>query len=109
MVVEEEEEEVDIEETNTKDLVRFLGMKDGVTASMASQGMLSDDCTPPVNIPQPHFPKRLEPLVAQAASSTRTDATTTASAAASTRSSSIGSTPLDRIIQKQSSTEKKNS
>ena len=109
MVVEEEEEEVDIEEdTKTKDLVRFLGMKDGVTASMASQGMLSDDCTPPVNIPQPHFPKRLEPLVAQA-SSTRTDTTTTASAAASTRSSSIGSTPLDRIIQKQSSTDKKNS
>ena len=48
MVVEEEEEEVDVEEGKTKDLVRFLGMKDGVTASMASQGMLSDDCTPPV-------------------------------------------------------------
>ena len=117
MVVEEEEEEVDIEETNTKDLVRFLGMKDGVTASMASQGMLSDDCTPPVNIPQPHFPKRLEPLVAQASSMRTTTPATTATsastaaaaAAASTRSSSIGSTPLDRIIQKQSSTDKKNS
>ena len=49
VVVEEEEEEVDVEEdVKTKDLVRFLGMKDGVTASMASQGVLSDDCTPPV-------------------------------------------------------------
>jgi hypothetical protein len=26
-----------------KDLVRFLGIKDGLTASMASQGTLSDD------------------------------------------------------------------
>ena len=44
VVVEEEEEEDDVEEDlKTKDLVRFLGMKDGVTASMASQGRLSED------------------------------------------------------------------
>ena len=45
IVVVEEEEEVDEveEDLKTKDLVRFLGMKDGVTASMASQGRLSED------------------------------------------------------------------
>ena len=72
VVVEEEEEEVDVEEDiKTKDLVRFLGMKDGVTASMASQGMLSDDCTPPVvvNIKTPQFPKPSQPFVAAQATS----------------------------------------
>ena len=29
-----------------KDLVRFLGIKDGMTASMASQGTLSDEICP---------------------------------------------------------------
>lgn len=43
MVVEEEDEVEAEEDIKTKDLVRFLGMKDGVTASMASQGRLSDD------------------------------------------------------------------
>ena len=44
VVVEEEEEEEEEVVGNSKDLMRFLGMKDGVTASMASQGTLSDDC-----------------------------------------------------------------
>jgi len=120
VVVEEEEEEVDVEEdVKTKDLVRFLGMKDGVTASMASQGVLSDDCTPPVvnNKQEPQFPKPLAGAQATSAISATASgqaaaniaANLAASAAASGRSSSIGSTPLDRIIQKQSSTDKKNS
>ena len=87
MVVEETEEEAEVEEdVKTKDLVRFLGMKDGVTASMASQGRLSEDMGPlPAPLPPP-----------------------SSVAAAANRSSSIGSTPLERII-KQNSTETKHS
>ena len=84
MVVEETEEEAEVEEdVKTKDLVRFLGMKDGVTASMASQGRLSEDMGP---LPPPL------PL--------------TSNTATANRSSSIGSTPIERIMQKQNSTEK---
>jgi hypothetical protein len=43
IVVDEDEEEEEEEDPKTKDLIRFLGMKDGITASMASQGRLSDD------------------------------------------------------------------
>lgn len=91
VVVEEEEEGDGEEDVKTKDLVRFLGMKDGVTASMASQGRLSDDssATRPL-LQQPH-PPSASLAVAAAAS------------AASTRSSSIGSNRIDRLIQKQSS------
>ena len=87
VVVEETEEEAEVEEdVKTKDLVRFLGMKDGVTASMASQGRLSEDMGPlPAPLPPP------------------------SNAAAVNRSGSIGSTPLERIMQKQNSAETKHS
>lgn len=68
-VVVEEEEEEDCEEVvgNSKDLMRFLGMKDGVTASMASQGTLSDDCVRlSVNNPMAaQFQKSSEPVATQ--------------------------------------------
>ena len=67
-VVVEEEEEEDCEEVvgNSKDLMRFLGMKDGVTASMASQGTLSDDCVRlSVNNPMAQFQKSSEPVASQ--------------------------------------------
>ena len=84
MVVEEAEEEEEVEEdVKTKDLVRFLGMKDGVTASMASQGRLSEDMGP-----LPNSSKAFPPSSSNA------------------RSSSIGSTPIERIVQKQNSSDK---
>ena len=67
-VVVEEEEEEDCEEVvgNSKDLMRFLGMKDGVTASMASQGTLSDDCVRlSVNNPMAQVQKSSEPVATQ--------------------------------------------
>ena len=83
VVVEEAEEEEEVEEdVKTKDLVRFLGMKDGVTASMASQGRLSEDMGPLPNS------KAFPPSSSNA------------------RSSSIGSTPIERIVQKQNSSDK---
>ena len=103
MVVEEEFEDTEEEEVKTKDLVRFLGMKDGVTASMASQGRMSDDLgstRSPINIPGLLPKSKVQP---QASSVTT---------ASESRTSSIGSTPLERLIHKQSSTEshsKKNS
>merc|ERR1711971_1307132 len=113
-VVVEEEEEEDCEEVvgNSKDLMRFLGMKDGVTASMASQGTLSDDCVRlSVNNPMAQVQKSSEPVTTQATSLSTTAKATDSKAASTTasRSSSIGSTPLDRIIQKQSSQDKENS
>jgi len=84
VVVEEAEEEEEVEEDmKTKDLVRFLGMKDGVTASMASQGRLSEDLGPKLPSSAAHPPP------------------------SNTRSSSIGSTPIERIVQKQNSSENK--
>ena len=85
MVVEEAEEEEEVEEdVKTKDLVRFLGMKDGVTASMASQGRLSEDMGPLPNSSSKAFPP----------------------SSSNARSSSIGSTPIERIVQKQNSSDK---
>ena len=42
VIVYDEEEETD-EDVRSKNLVHFLGMKDGLTASIASQGSLSED------------------------------------------------------------------
>jgi len=39
------EVEVINDDLKVKDLVRFLGIKDGFTASMASQGTLSEEVT----------------------------------------------------------------
>lgn len=66
VVVEEEEEEEEEVVGNSKDLMRFLGMKDGVTASMASQGTLSDDCVRlSVNNPMAQVQKSSEPVTTQ--------------------------------------------
>ena len=66
VVVEEEEEEEEEVVGNSKDLMRFLGMKDGVTASMASQGTLSDDCVRlSVNNPMAQVQKSSEPVATQ--------------------------------------------
>lgn len=55
VVVDEEPEDLDEDEDlKTKDLVRFLGMKDGITASMASQGRLSDDLLLPPDVAMAH-------------------------------------------------------
>lgn len=42
VIVYDEEEEAD-EDVRSKNLVHFLGMKDGLTASIASQGSLSEE------------------------------------------------------------------
>ena len=97
MVVEEEFEDTEEEEVKTKDLVRFLGMKDGVTASMASQGRMSDDLGTRSSIIPGLLPKsKVQP---------HASSVTSTAAASESRTSSIGSTPLERIIHKQSSTE----
>ena len=105
MVVEEEDDDEEFEpEANSKDLVRFLGMKDGVTASMASQGRLSDDLGSAA---------ASAALATAAAKSADNNKQLTSGSGLepprppSSRSSSIGATPLDRIIMKQASLDKK--
>ncbi len=101
---EDDEEELD-EEVKTKDLVRFLGMKDGVTASMASQGRLSDDlsASPTASAGSPASTALAQQQ--RQASIKHLNAPSNKSSENATdrnRSSSIGMTPLDRILQKQS-------